>query len=89
MIKSRKKILEGYVLSAKMNKTIVVKVERISKHLLYKKISKSYKKFKVHDEKQQAKEGDLVRIIESRPISKEKKFRLIKVFDKKNLTSQS
>lgn len=87
MISSRKKILEGVVTSAKMKKTIIVKVQRISKHPVYKRSSTLYRKFKAHDDKGQASEGDLVKIIESRPFSKEKNFRLLEVIKKKNPTS--
>jgi len=78
-INTRKKILEGIVVSDKMQKTIVVKVERKFPHPLYKKPVKKIKKFKVHDPNQIAKVGDRVRIIESRPYSKEKRFLLLEV----------
>lgn len=78
-IKSKKKILEGIVVSNKMAKTIVVKVERRVSHPLYQKQVKKSKKFKVHDPNQEAKVGDRVRIIESRPYSKEKRFLLLGV----------
>ncbi len=75
----RKKVMEGVVVSDKMQKTVVVKVERRLLHPLYKKTVKKYKKFKVHDPKEEAKVGDRVLIIESRPYSKEKHFCLFKV----------
>lgn len=78
-IKTRKEILEGVVVSNKMQKTIVVKVDRRSSHLLYQKQVKKIKRFKVHDPKQEAKVGDRVRIIESRRYSKEKHFLLLSV----------
>ncbi|MCD6229111.1 MAG: 30S ribosomal protein S17 [Candidatus Omnitrophota bacterium] len=78
-IKTRKKILEGVVVSSKMQKTIVVKVERLFPHPIYKKPIKKIKKIKAHDPNQEAKEGDRVRIIESRPYSKEKQFLLLEV----------
>ena len=84
MLASKKRILEGQVVSAKMKKTIVVRVQRHKKHPVYKRDSKTYKKFKAHDEKEQAHEGDFVRIIESRPFSKDKKFRLIEVIKNKS-----
>ncbi len=77
--KSRKRILEGIVVSDKMDKTIVVEVKRKFLHNLYKKTVTKRKKFKAHDEKNEAKVGDRVRIIESRPYSKEKKFSLLEV----------
>ncbi|RKY38538.1 MAG: 30S ribosomal protein S17 [Candidatus Omnitrophota bacterium] len=78
-INTRKKILEGVVVSDKMQKTIVVKVERKFSHPLYKKPVKKIKKFKAHDPNQSAKVGDKVRIIESRPYSKEKRFLLLEI----------
>lgn len=78
-VNTRKKILEGIVVSDKMQKTVVVKVERKMFHPMYKKLVKQVKKFKVHDPSQEAKVGDMVRIIESRPFSKEKRFSLLEV----------
>ncbi|MEW5758035.1 MAG: 30S ribosomal protein S17 [Candidatus Omnitrophota bacterium] len=69
----------GIVVSNKMQKTIVVKTERLTKHAKYNKIIKQYKKIKAHDEKNQAKIGDKVLIEETRPLSKDKRFRLIEV----------
>jgi len=77
--KSKKRILEGVVTSAKMDKTIVVEVKRKFLHPIYKKTVVKRKKFKVHDDKNSAKEGDRVKITNSRPYSKEKAFRLIEV----------
>ena len=82
-MQSRRRILEGIVTSAKMEKTIVVKVKRIATHPLYGKKSTSHKKFKAHDQDNQAKEGDLVRIVESRPYSREKRFKLLEIIAKK------
>lgn len=73
---------EAVVLSDKMQKTIVVKVTRMSKHAKYGKITKKYSKFKVHDEKNTAKTGDTVRIVETRPLSKDKRYRLKAVVKK-------
>ena len=66
----------GQVVSAKMAKTIVVQVERRVPHPLYKRIVNKRKKFYAHDEKGEAKPGDVVRIIESRPLSKLKRWTL-------------
>lgn len=74
-----RKQLTGLVSSDKMDKTIVVKVMSLSKHAKYKKIIKHHTKFKVHDEKNTAKLGDFVKIIETRPLSKEKRWRLQEV----------
>ncbi len=77
-----RKEMTGKVVSAKMQKTIVVLVEQVRSHPLYKKTIIRRKKYKVHDEKQEAKEGDIVLIRETRPLSKEKRWRLIKILKK-------
>ncbi|MFH1778756.1 MAG: 30S ribosomal protein S17 [Candidatus Omnitrophota bacterium] len=69
----------GIVVSDKMDKTIVVKVETLSRHPVYRKILRRSKKFKVHDGEKKAKIGDRVKIAETRPLSKEKRWRLIEV----------
>ena len=71
------KIFIGEVVSTKMQKTVVVRVERKFRHPLYKKVIKRHKKFKAHNEKFDLKEGDLVKIKETRPISKTKHFEVI------------
>lgn len=74
---------EGTVVSAgKMDKTIVVAVVSDKKHPLYKKVVSSTKKFKVHDENNEAGTGDKVRITETRHISKDKYFRLVSIIEK-------
>ena len=70
--------LVGTVISNKMQKTVVVKVERIKEHPLYKKRYKVYKKYKAHDQNGEYEMGDKVMIEECRPISKEKKWKVIK-----------
>lgn len=72
----------GTVISDKMTKTIIVRVTILYKHPKYSKIIKKYNKFKVHDEKNVAKTGDTVKIEETRPLSKDKRFRLISVVKK-------
>src|SRR6266478_5909848 len=69
----------GEVISNKMAKTIIVKVERRFAHPKYKKVMTGYKKFYAHDEKSEAKVGDRVRIEETRPLSKTKRWRLVQV----------
>lgn len=81
MDKIRRKIRTGVVTSDKMQKTIVVRVERLTRHPLYNKIIRRFKKFKAHDEKNSAKTGDTVKIIESRPLSKDKRWRLLEVLN--------
>ncbi len=69
-----RRALVGTVVSDKMEKTIVVQVERVSRHPLYGKVMKSHKKYKAHDETNDARMGDVVQIRECRPISKDKTF---------------
>lgn len=72
----------GEVLSSKMAKTIVVRVERRFPHPAFKKVVTQYKKFYAHDEKGEAKPGDRVKIVETRPLSKTKRWRLVEVLDR-------
>ncbi len=75
--KKQKRIFKGKVVSHRMNKTAVVIVNRTKMHPKYKKRYTTSKRYKVHDEKNECKIGDVVTFIECRPISKEKKWRLI------------
>ena len=72
----------GEVVSNKMVKTIVVRVERRFQHPQYKKIVTAYNKFYAHDEKSEAKPGDRVRIVECRPLSKTKRWRLVEIVER-------
>ncbi|OAS23235.1 30S ribosomal protein S17 [Paenibacillus oryzisoli] len=76
-----RKVLIGKVVSDKMDKTIVVAVETYKKHELYHKRIKHTKKFKAHDENNQAKIGDTVKISETRPLSKDKSWRLVEILE--------
>jgi len=78
----KRKGFTGTVISDKMQKTIIVRITHMSKHPKYGKIIKSHNTFKVHDEKNTAKIGDTVRIEETRPLSKDKRFRLIEIIKK-------
>lgn len=69
----------GVVVSDKMDKTIVVRVERAAKHPQYKKVIKKFNKFKAHDENNKAKVNDKVKIIETRPLSRDKRWRLLEI----------
>ena len=71
----------GKVVSDKMDKTIVVAVETYKKHELYHKRMKHTKKFKAHDENNEAKTGDTVKIMETRPLSKDKNWRLVEIVE--------
>ncbi len=72
----------GIVVSDKMQKTIVVKVEEMIKHKLYKKYISRRSKFKAHDENNECRVGDKVEIMETRPLSKEKCWRLVKILER-------
>ena len=72
----------GLVTSSKMDKSIVVMVERTEKHPKYGKFVKKSSKFVVHDEKNECNEGDTVKIMETRPLSKRKNWRLIEILEK-------
>jgi len=86
---ANKKTMTGVVVSNKMDKTVVVKVERRFSHPVFKKVVKTTKKYKVHDEKNECLEGDLVRIQETRPLSKEKRWRLLGIISRdKSLMSE-
>lgn len=82
MARGRRKELVGRVISNKMDKTIVVSVQRIKKHPLYGKYIRVNKKYKAHDEQNLAAMGDTVRILESRPISKEKRWVMTEIIEK-------
>ena len=71
---NRRKFLQGIVVSDKMDKTRVVQVKWVTKHAKYQKVVRSASKYKAHDEKNEAKEGDVVRIMETRPLSKDKRW---------------
>lgn len=79
---NNRKIQVGKVVSDKMDKTIVVAVETYKKHSLYHKRIKYTKKFKAHDENNEAQIGDTVRIMETRPLSKDKNWRLVEIVEK-------
>lgn len=80
--KGARKVRTGYVVSDKMQKTIVVEIEDRKQHALYGKILRSNKKVKAHDEENTAGIGDLVRIEETRPLSKDKNYRLVEIIEK-------
>jgi small subunit ribosomal protein S17 len=77
--RGRRKVRTGLVVSDKMDKTIVVRIERKKMHSRYKKYIRVWKKVKAHDEQNDCREGDTVQIIESRPLSKDKRWRVMKV----------
>ena len=83
-----KKRLTGIVVRDKMDKTVVVMVERIVKHPRYGKYVKRRKKYHAHDEKNECKTGDVVEIMESRPLSKTKRWRVVRVIRKAALVTE-
>ena len=81
-VANKQKSLVGRVFSGKMEKTVVVIVETRRPHPLYKKVIKQTKKYKVHDETGACNKGDVVRIVETRPLSKEKRWRVAEILRK-------
>jgi small subunit ribosomal protein S17 len=82
MKRNIRKVRVGRVISDKMDKTIVVKIERTLKHPLYGRIIKQFTKFYAHDENNDARVGDAVRIMETRPLSSLKRWRLVEVVER-------
>lgn len=82
MHKGKKKELKGLVISDKMDKSVIVQVERYIQHKMYKKFIKQYKKYHAHDETNECRIGDEVQIIETRPLSKLKRFRVTRITKK-------
>lgn len=80
--RNERKVYQGRVVSDKMDKTITVEVNAYKNDPVYGKRVKYSKKFKAHDEKNEAKTGDLVRIMETRPLSATKRFRLLEIVEK-------
>jgi len=80
--KSNKRTIKGVVVSDKMDKTIVVKAERLVKHAVFHKYVRRHVKYKAHDEQNQCKMGDTVLIIEARPMSKDKRWRMLEILEK-------
>lgn len=80
--RGQRKSVSGYVVSNKMDKTVVVSVERKVKHPVYGKYIKKTSKFQAHDEENQCSIGDFVQIMETRPLSKNKKWRLMSILEK-------
>ena len=80
--RGQRKVRLGTVISDKMNKTVIVQVGKSKAHRLYRKTVQQRTRFKVHDEKNECGVGDLVRITETRPISKEKRWRVLEIVEK-------
>ncbi len=84
-MEKKRKTRVGRVASNKMDKTVVVTVETLRHHPLYKKTIRRAVKYKVHDEKNECKPGDTVRIIETRPLSKEKRWRVAEIITRREV----
>jgi small subunit ribosomal protein S17 len=80
--RSRRKIRTGKVVSDRMEKTIVVAIERLVKHPIYGRYVRRRAKFKVHDEKNECRIGDTIRFMETRPLSKDKRWRFVEFVDR-------
>jgi small subunit ribosomal protein S17 len=80
--RSNKVTIKGVVVSNKMDKTIVVRAERLVRHAVFHKYIKRYVKYKAHDEQNSCQTGDKVLIIESRPVSREKRWRMLAIVEK-------
>jgi small subunit ribosomal protein S17 len=80
--KTKGRVMKGQVASDKMNKTVVVAVSRLKEHPIYRKRYKITKRYKAHDEKNECKIGDIVLIGETKPMSKDKRWRVIEVIKK-------
>ena len=87
MDRANRKTKTGTVISDKMQKTVVVQIDRTYRHPLYKKVLKTSSKFKAHDEENQCKVGDLVEIMETKPISRDKRWRVSKILGKGKVTA--
>ncbi len=88
-MRERRRALVGTVTSNKMDKTVVVQVERVTRHPLYGKVIKTHKKYKAHDEQNACLEGDVVRIRECRPISKDKTYFVEEILQKATQVDQA
>jgi small subunit ribosomal protein S17 len=80
--RGRRKTRVGKVVSDKMQKTVVVVIERLVKHPEYKRYVRRRSRFKVHDEKNECKEGDIIRFMETRPMSKDKRWRFVEFVER-------
>lgn len=80
--RAARKVREGLVVSDKMDKTVVVAVERLKRHPLYGRVQRVTKRFKAHDETNECKVGDRVRIMETRPLSRDKNWRILEIVER-------
>ena len=81
-MQGQRRTLEGRVVSDKMDKTVIVRVDRLYRHRRYQKVVRAVKKYKAHDEENSCRIGDLVRIVESRPMSREKRWLVQEILER-------
>lgn len=82
VLRNKRKVRSGKVISAKMDKTVVVQIVRTMRHPIYERVVRSNSKLYAHDAKNEASIGDTVRIMECRPLSKNKRWRLVEILEK-------
>ncbi len=87
-MKENRKTRTGTVVSDKMDKTVVVVVQSLRRHKLYKKVIRHTSKFKVHDETNKCKVGDVVKIVETRPLSKGKNWRVVEIIGRREVVEK-
>lgn len=80
--RGNRKVRIGFVVSDKMDKTVVFEVERKTKHPLYKRVIKRTKRFKAHDENNECRVGDKIKVMETRPMSKDKRWRVVEIIER-------
>lgn len=81
-VRNRRKLRSGKVVSDRMDKTLVVSIERLVKHPVYGRYVRKRSKFKVHDEKNECRIGDVIRFMETRPLSKDKRWRFVEFVER-------
>jgi small subunit ribosomal protein S17 len=81
-VRNRRKLRAGKVVSDRMDKTVVVSIERLVKHPVYGRYVRKRSKFKVHDEKNECRIGDVIRFMETRPLSKDKRWRFVEFVER-------
>jgi small subunit ribosomal protein S17 len=81
-VRNRRKLRSGKVVSDRMDKTVVVSIERLVKHPVYGRYVRKRSKFKVHDEKNECRIGDVIRFMETRPLSKDKRWRFVEFVER-------
>jgi small subunit ribosomal protein S17 len=86
--RGKRKERVGFVVSDKMNKTVVVRLERLTQHPLYRKSVKVAKSIKVHDEDNKCAMGDKVRVMEMRPLSKDKRWRVVEILERQQVETE-